>query len=708
MNHKSGVGPIYFQEILIAISILVSLVAAFFLLYKAEPKSSVLPIALSFFLLSLRELARLVFFYNQSFLVLKWSLLLEPITVSLLFEGCAHQFVEQSRKIKNAAIFGLFSIIGSILWALAGLYWPVFSVTGADRALPRLVIGSFEKSGAVFILVVCVGLLWRLENILRQSERGLRWRVKYAVLGLFIICGNFIWDMGYRLSYLELVPEQFAFSSLVLITGLGFFMFAVIRFKLFRVEVFVSRYIVYHSVAILGAGLYLTILGIITVVIRYTKIPLPQVAWHIFFFLAAVVFVVVAISQDVRNKVRFFINTHFFANKYDYRREWVEYSRRLLDVKTEKEIVTRLEDLLLETMFIKWVAIWVGDERSGYREVAPERSHGERSELSGSHPLIHILKNSSFLLFSDRYGYVNEEGHVELSETAFSFLEDHQVSLAVPLIVREKFLGFVGVGPEYTKTEYGRDDIDLLQAFASQTATAINMVRLREKIVQSQKLYLFNKLSIFVMHDLKNAASLLSLILQNAPQHIHEQEFQNDLLESVSAACQRLEKVMTNLKTLKREEPQKLESVDISVAMKEHVKKFQNACPDIVVRTTYKDSVFCRADKELLNKSIENLLMNARDALEGTGEIRIEISGDTDKVYLTISDNGPGISSEFMKKNLFKPFKTTKEKGLGIGLWQVKSYLDAMGGKIEVESEVGKGTTFKIILESGEPSVVPG
>ncbi len=594
---------------------------------------------------------------------------------------------------------GILFVFCSVGWAVAGLYYPSQLLSFSGDVSPVLTIGRLEKAGAFLILVLSVALLWRLENILRESEGGLRWRVKYAVLGIFIIGGEFIWEMGYRLAYLKVVPEQFAFNSLVLMSGVAFFVFAVVRHRLFEVEVYVSRYVVYKSVVFLGVGLYLIILGLITTVIKYTGISYSNLAWQAFLYFSILALAVVALSQDVRNKVRFFINTHFFANKYDYRKEWVEFSERLVDVQSEKEILSKLEKMIYETMFINWVTIWLSDKDKVFKRVLPNDTPSESKQVDSDHLFIKLLRESSFLIRSQKYGYINDYGILRLPDAVTSFIEENNIALAVPLVAKGEFLGFIGVGPELTKLDYGQDDIDLLKGLASQTATAINMIRLHDELIQNQKLHLFNQLSIFVMHDLKNAASLLSLILQNAPAHINDPDFQEDLLSTISSASKRLEKVMAKLRALKPPEEQELKPIDVNDVINKQVENFQRLCTGIEIEWKPGTEVFCMANEELLRKVLENLLMNAKDALNEQGKIKIFVEELGKEVKISISDNGPGIPLDFLESKLFKPFQTTKKDGLGVGLWQVKNFVKAMKGKILVKTSPGRGTTFEIILD---------
>ena len=104
-------------------------------------------------------------------------------------------------------------------------------------------------------------------------------------------------------------------------------------------------------------------------------------------------------------------------------------------------------------------------------------------------------------------------------------------------------------------------------------------------------------------------------------------------------------------------------------------------------------------DNERFRNVIINLVLNAYESFHGKGEIKIMLTSEDGNVVISFADNGPGIPEDFLKNSLFKPFKTMKEGGLGIGLFQTKQIVESHGGRIEVESEEGKGTTFKVYYQ---------
>jgi putative PEP-CTERM system histidine kinase len=244
------------------------------------------------------------------------------------------------------------------------------------------------------------------------------------------------------------------------------------------------------------------------------------------------------------------------------------------------------------------------------------------------------------------------------------------------------------------------EDRDLLKTFADQAAGAILGLRLSERLLKAKEMEAFQSLSAFFVHDLKNLASKLSLTLQNLPAHYEDPEFRTDLLATIELSVTKINEMCRRLSPLSRtleihRAPGDLSAVvDATLAglngsLKAAVVPQLSATPPVAM------------DPEQMQKVVLNLVLNANDAVREGGTIRVA-TGQADRwVYVAVSDDGCGMSRDFMARSLFKPFRTTKGQGLGIGLFHSKTIVEAHRGRIEVESEEGKGTTFRVLLPGG-------
>ena len=223
--------------------------------------------------------------------------------------------------------------------------------------------------------------------------------------------------------------------------------------------------------------------------------------------------------------------------------------------------------------------------------------------------------------------------------------------------------------------------------------------------MRANELEAFHRLSSFIMHDLENTTSMLSMVAQNAEKHFHNPEFQKDALRTISEAVARMKKMIGSLSDLPDRLELQLRDMDINELINSAVEMIsKNGSSEISIEKNLGSLPQVRTDPEEMNKVLHNFLLNACEALNGSGRIKV-MSGKAngDQVVFSVSDNGPGMSREFMENSLFQPFKSTKKKGLGIGLYQCKTIVEAHNGKIKVESEQGKGSTFTVYLPVRHP-----
>jgi putative PEP-CTERM system histidine kinase len=243
---------------------------------------------------------------------------------------------------------------------------------------------------------------------------------------------------------------------------------------------------------------------------------------------------------------------------------------------------------------------------------------------------------------------------------------------------------------------YTVEELDLLKCMGDQIAVGLLNLRLSGEITLAKELEAFQAMSAFFVHDLKNAASTLSLTLENLPVHFDDPLFRQDVLRGIRQIATRINELIGRLTALRHLEL-KLAEVDVNLLVDDAVKALNGTANIKVVKQLSLQSKLS-LDRDQFGSVITNLLLNARDAVGPGGEVRIETSRSGDWAIVSIADNGCGMSPEFLKSSLFRPFQTTKKKGLGVGMFQSKMIVEAHRGKIWVESEPAVGTTFRVML----------
>jgi putative PEP-CTERM system histidine kinase len=268
---------------------------------------------------------------------------------------------------------------------------------------------------------------------------------------------------------------------------------------------------------------------------------------------------------------------------------------------------------------------------------------------------------------------------------------------AMPLVSSGELVGLLVLGDRVGGAAFLAEDLDLLKCLADQIAAGLRDRMLSEKLVRAKEMEAFQTMSAFLVHDLKNTASSLSLTLRNLPAHFDNPEFRQDALRALSKSVERVNELISRFTTLRRAVELQRDPADLNTVVASALETV-GSNPGINVRQSCQPLPNLLIDVRQIESAIVNLVLNAREAIVNHGDIRIETSRQNGEAILAISDDGCGMTPEFVSNFLFQPFKTSKKHGLGIGMFQTKAIIEAHGGRIAVQSEPGKGTTFRVWL----------
>ncbi len=614
------------------------------------------------------------------------------IVFSLTFSRANHM---ETLK-RNRAVLALGACLLIILGAFIGSEH--FFIALESRFLTTVVY--IGKAGYAFHLLFILAMLYiliNLENTLRASKGVARWRIKYLLIGVGAITAFHLFFAANLLLYRFVDPKLVPVSAAVITISAFIMAFSLMRNKIMDTDVGVSRYVVYNSATLVVVGLYLLGAGLLGSGIKHFAGELDQFVYKVFIFAAVIVFVVLFFSDKLRRRVKVLIDKHFFHHSYDYRAQWLKTTRKLASINTIGELLKVTLETARDTIGSKNATLWLYDKESKGFHLAENIGMTLADNLHITGEFSKLFKDADWIVNIDEptEGMARESAFIDASPQ----LEELSASLIVPLSAGADILGFIVLGERIVGDSYDYEDFDILKTIAKQAAASILNAKLAEELARSREMDAFNKVSSFIMHDLKNQIYTLSLVAGNATDNMDNPDFQADAIETLNNTIKKMKGMMTKLSSLPKGLELKRTDVDPTQIVQESLdaSKFNGGKLLNVIKDFHKLPKVS-LDPAEVQKVFFNILANAYDAIDSKGEIRISTGVDDGFVNISIADNGHGMSREFIDNSLFRPFKTTKEKGFGIGLCQCKAIIEAHDGRIEVKSKQGRGTEFSVLL----------
>lgn len=578
-----------------------------------------------------------------------------------------------------------------VLWIgllLLGLAAPWLPWSGL-KIEPALLL---SRSGLA--LTLCALVL--LEQIYRNSSHANRKALRYAVLG---IGGLFAYDL-FLYSQAELLRgisiDAWAARGFICSLAVPLIAFAVRRNPQWSLDIFVSRQVVFYTTTFVAVGCYLVAMALAGYVIRDLGGGWSRVGQILFFVGAAVVLAFLMASGALRRQVAVFINKHFYSNKYDYRIEWLRFIRTLSTASEEDARRTAIR-AVAQIFDSPGGILFVVDERE--KSFVPVSAWPMRLDDVGG---VQAFKDDSELVqFVRRRQWIVDLQEYQRNPEAYEnialpkWLTTHpQLRIVSPLLELDRLSGFFVLCDPPPPFELTYEDRDLLKTVGRHVATQLAQHDADRRLAESRQFEAYNRLTAFMMHDLKNSVAQLQLVVVNAQRHKHNPAFIDDAIETIDNTVDRMTRLIEQLKH------NATSGALQAVRFDDLVRNTVDRCslrepvpqPDIPLAPVY-----VKADAHRLSAVIEHVIRNAQDAASA-GSVSVSLRTD-DGVLLTVTDTGKGMDPEFIRERLFRPFDSTKgSKGMGIGAYQVREYVQMLGGRVEVQSSPGCGTTFSITL----------
>jgi putative PEP-CTERM system histidine kinase len=547
-----------------------------------------------------------------------------------------------------------------------------------------------------------VGVVMNLERTFRASVGTIRWRIKFMLLGVGVIFVARIYTGSQALVFRGLDVTHDSIDAAALLVALPLILRAFLRTGRADFHVYPSRAVLHGSVTLVLAGAYLLIVGALAKVVTYFGGESAFAIKALLVLLALVALALLLQSDRVNQRLRVFVSRHFERPAYDYRTVWSKFTSATAACVDQVALTRAIAGLHADIFHALSVSVWVVADKDGELTLAAStvRRETDATDHRFSAPAAEIIAH-----------FRTHPEPVDLESSpapwAYALRELHPTQFpnggrrcCAPLVIRGEVLGVITLGDRVSGTPMSPQDFEMLKCVADHAAASLMNVLLSQRLMQAKELEAFQTMAAFFVHDLKNSASTLNLMLQNLPVHFDSPEFRADALRGIAKTVGHINQLIRRLGQLRHELTIELTEGDFNDVVTQALATLEPVAEKKFVRDI-RPLPATRFDREQLNKVVTNLILNATEAVPSDGgRVCVSTSTQDDWVVLTVDDNGCGMSRDFLTRSLFRPFQTTKTSGLGIGMFQSKMIVEAHGGRIAVRSEPGKGTTFQVFLRT--------
>lgn len=549
------------------------------------------------------------------------------------------------------------------------------------------------------LLVMAVTGLVLVEQIMRNAHVESRRAVKYLCIGLAVI---FVLDF-----YLYSTALMFQGLDVTVWNVRGFvngmvvpvIAVAIARDPRLSLDIFVSRRMVFHTTALLATGLYLLAMGAGGYYISNLGGEWGTVLEILFLSGAGLILLVLFFSGKLRASMRVLINKHFFHYKYDYRDEWLRFIRTLSSGQPDDRLRERAIHSIAEIIDSPGGVLWMR-QMNRFEPVANWQMRvSHKDTVDVGHPLITFLSVREWLIDIDEF---ERDPELYTGLELPDWLERMPGAwLIVPLIVHDHMLGFIVLARSPAQQHFNWEDSDLVKTAGRQVAVHLAQLEASQALSEAKQFEACNRLTSYVMHDLKNLIAQLSLVVTNAARHKGNPLFMEDAITTVDNSVQKMNRLLEHLRS-DAMQAQETGLVDVCGMLGEVVETMSANRP-VPSLDCQAIGIHIIANRDRCSAIIGHLIRNAQDATPDDGKVIVRLFRRADNAIVEVQDTGCGMEESFIRERLFRPFESTKGKaGMGIGVFEARDYIHRLGGDIEVISRVGEGSTFRIRLSISE------
>ena len=576
-----------------------------------------------------------------------------------------------------------------------------FAILFAAAAMGTLLLVFTDLPLAIAIqlcicLTISIFILFMAEQIYRHTPQETGVGLRYFCLA---VAGMFAYDIIYLVR--ELITED---SNQGLADARGYVnaMLALPIFYSIRERFNISmdsllpRQIVFYTFSLIALSVLVMAIVAGDIFIREVGGEWSDVLRIIFAIALLMLLTTLFVSRSYRNKARVLVMKALFQYKYDYRREWLRFIGTLSQSVPDQAVPVTAVRAIAQIVNSSGGTVWV--QQQGGDDYLPVGAWNCELPIDDS-----VHTSSSLVKFlAVRHWIIDLDEarefptHYDDLKVDEAILKNEDWWLIVPMLLGDRLSGFIILLRPDDVPVLNFEDHDILKTAGRHVATHIEQAESDRRLSEAQQFGAYNRLTAFLMHDLNNLIAQQSLVVENAKHHRHNPDFVDDAIMTISHSVDRMRHLMEQLSSASR--PAAKNRVQIGAAIGNAVKRSSSRTP-VPKLIDCDEKVTVQADSERLSMVIGHLLRNAQEATDDDGSVTVTTRRHDDTVEIVIKDTGSGMTRDFIRDRLFRPFDSTKgSQGMGIGVYQAREYARSLGGQLIVQSEPGTGTVFRMHL----------
>jgi len=588
------------------------------------------------------------------------------------------------------------TFVGLSIFIIGMIFLALYRISGGS--LFEFVAGNDVLIGH---LLISIGGIVIIEQLYRNTSDEQRWGLKYLwiAIGAMFTYDFYLYSDAFLFQRIdnELWNAR-GFIHAMVVPLIGLAIKREMQWSLGNesIDIFLSRRMVFHTTTLLASGIYLIFIGFGGYYVREMGGDWGIVAQATFLFAAILILVVLLFSGKIRARIKVMIDKHFFHYKYDYREEWLRIIRTLSMQEGDKNLHVRAIRSLAQIIDSPGGLLVLERDNGSFE--SDERWNYEPTHVreSANSTLNRFLSEHQFVISLDEYND-DPDMYTRLGplDIPLWLSKNKNAWLIVPLMLQDHLMGYVVLlrSPAHERY-FNWEDSDLLKTAGRQAASHLAQYESAQALVSAKRFEEVNRLSAFIVHDIKNMIGQLSMVVSNAAKHKNNPMFIDDAIITVENSVNKMNKLLVRLKG--EGEADKNAEFSLCELLEESIRNCTAAGTlPIPVLNCRNEKIMITADRERMSANIAHIIQNAQDATDSSGSITVKLRKADDHAIIEIADTGEGMNEQFIHDKLYQPFESTKGT-MGIGVFQVREYIHKLGGQLDVESEVGVGSIFRL------------